>query len=94
MEKICSGNYENVLSLIERAEYYYVWIQTNETDGLYDCINRQQFENKMIDKIEDNNCHIEDLYLNDDGELYYKDCCIEFWKSKSWKSGGNNEYIR
>jgi hypothetical protein len=73
MEKICSGNYENVLSLIERAEHYYVWIQTSETDGLYDCINRQQFENKMVDKIEDNDCHIEDFYFNDVGnELFYE----------------------
>ena len=73
MEMLCSGNYENVLDLIEKAHSYYVWVQTSEDDGFYDYVGREKFEDKMVDKIEDNNCNIKDLYLDDDGDLYYKE---------------------
>ncbi len=73
MEMLCSGNYENVLDLIERAKQYYVWVQTSEDDGFYDYVGRKGFEDKMVDKIEENNCNIKDLYLDDDGDLYYKE---------------------
>jgi len=73
MEMLCSGNYENVLGLIERARQYYVWVQTDEDDGFYDYVGRKGFEDKMVDKIEENNCNIKDLYLDDDGDLYYKE---------------------
>ena len=73
MEMLCSGNYENVLVLIERAKQYYVWVQTSEDDGFYDYVGRKGFEDKMVDKIEENNCNIKDLYLDDDGDLYYKE---------------------
>ena len=73
MEMLCSGNYENVLDLIERAKQYYVWVQTDEDDGFYDYVGRKGFEDKMVDKIEENNCNIKDLYLDDDGDLYYKE---------------------
>tara|TARA_R100000700_G_C3101685_1_gene98455 strand:+ start:84 stop:311 length:228 start_codon:yes stop_codon:yes gene_type:complete len=73
MEKICSGNYENVLGLIEKASSYYFWVQTDEDDGFYEYLGREKFEDKMVDKIEDNNCNIKDLYLNYNGELYYKE---------------------
>jgi len=73
MEILCSGNYENVLDLIEKAHSYYVWVQTSEDDGFYDYVGREKFEDKMVDKIEDNNCNIKDLYLDDDGDLYYKE---------------------
>ena len=34
---------------------------------------REQFENKMVDLIEDNNCHIENFYFqHEDDELTYE----------------------
>ena len=73
MEKICSGNYENVLALIDRAKHYNIWVQVSDEDGVYEYVTREQFENKMVDLIEDNNCHIENFYFqNEDDELTYE----------------------
>ena len=87
MEKICSGNFENVLDLIGKASSYNIWVQTSENDGFYDYVTREHFENKMVDKINDNNCHIEDFYLNDDGELYYEEGG-EFFCTPYYENGG------
>ena len=51
MEKICSGNYENVLALIDRAKHYNIWVQVSDEDGVYEYVTREQFENKMVDLI-------------------------------------------
>tara|TARA_R100000657_G_C4618039_1_gene69100 strand:+ start:134 stop:685 length:552 start_codon:yes stop_codon:yes gene_type:complete len=73
MEILCSGNYENVLDLIEKAHGYSIWIQTSDEDGFYDHVNREQFENKMVELIEDNNCHIDSFYFQEeDRELTYE----------------------
>ena len=73
MEKICSGNYENVLALIDRAKHYNIWDQVSDEDGVYKYVTREQFENKMVDLIEDNNCHIENFYFqHEDDELTYE----------------------
>ena len=43
MEKICSGNFENVLDLIGKASSYNIWVQTSENDGFYDYVTREHF---------------------------------------------------
>ena len=48
MEKICSGNYENVLALIDRAKHYNIWVQVSDEDGVYEYVTREQFENKWL----------------------------------------------
>ena len=48
MEILCSGNYENVLELIEKAHSYYVWVQTSEDDGFYDMSAEKNLKIKWL----------------------------------------------